>query len=108
VSPALTHPGGSITLNVKLVVPALNFRKDVRRFNELLIHGASIEFKNPALTYEIGMLLMNSGNEEIARYWLEKTLQQHPFHRAARQALAAYQEKTDKKKAAARQRLPAP
>jgi predicted Zn-dependent protease len=62
----------------------------VERLGELRSRKMSEQPLEPALHYEMGVLLIRTGHKEVGERWLLSALQLDPNYRAAHQALADY------------------
>jgi tetratricopeptide (TPR) repeat protein len=77
----------------------------LERANKLLKEEARHPNRDPGPPSEIGILLLDIGQERQGLYWLDQALARDPGHRPTRQALADYFEKKgDREKAALHRR----
>lgn len=71
------------------------------RFSELSSRGLAEHPLDPALHYEMGVLLIETGHGEVGERWLLSALSLDPDHKPAHAALARYYEKMSKPSLAA-------
>jgi tetratricopeptide (TPR) repeat protein len=77
--------------------------QDLRRLDELTAQ-MDLTPHDPALDYQIGMVLLRNGREKDGVRWLGYALLEDPRHRPSHGALAEYYERTGDKQAAERHR----
>jgi tetratricopeptide (TPR) repeat protein len=77
-------------------------KKDLDRLDQLIVSGLRQEPNNPAIHYEIGVLLLRYGAERQGVEYLLKVLKASPRHVGAHKALARYYAKLGEKELAAK------
>ncbi len=83
---------------------AESMKATTERIGDLRSRKLSEQPLDPALHYEMGILLMRSGQVEIGARWLESALNLDPAHGPAHFALADYYERRGDAKRAAEHR----
>ncbi|HZT79835.1 MAG TPA: tetratricopeptide repeat protein [Gemmataceae bacterium] len=91
---------------------AAQYQKDtamLKEANRLLQNEADRPTRDPDAAYKIGALFLRAGQERLGLYWLHQALERDAHHQPTHRTLAElYEQKGDRKNAAAHRRMLAP